>query len=269
LRLVLDGLAVEIDRLKAGKDAGGGELETLMARALGLTQEIQAEQSKLRERRTSLGRQRRALEATYTAILDSLQRLDSDDESVRRQELQYAEKKILISESVNSLSYDPKRVDAIALAQASDSLEKQLFLDYLNNALEEVDVKLKDVQSTRAELRDILLLRERTAQFLQEVDSEGIVGFLQTPGDQSVLTNDGVVRESDAFSSGQTVWSDQIQAYLSIAQQLEGSAVPLNMAPELDAASDPGPSDYLKLLDRIVKQLQSYRRIITQKLGEN
>lgn len=267
----LDNLATLIDREKERPAENRQKVQNMMAQALELTKKIQDGRSSLKERGKELEKKRIALYSRYTAIIDSLDRLGKEggDDDIRNERLSYAEKRILISESVQALAFDPQKVQSIRLDDAEDALERRLLSDYLENALSEVDEKVIEVNKTRAELEDVLLLRERASAFLQSVDSDGIVGFLQTENG-----NPGIDRESSDLGASYdkeprrpAQYFSQVQSYLSLASQLElQSATPLNPHADVKEIEKLTLSGYVKFLERIEKQLQEYRSVISNKL---
>ena len=278
LNTTLADFAKEIDEAKK-TNLDQSQVKKLMAQALSVSNEIEQQQNSIRKLQNQLEQHRKNLENVYTAQIDSIQLLLQSDEfsgdrlvlELKHREI--AEKRMMILPLVQSFSFDPQKINSIQSIKSDDPLEQEMLKDYLNNALSEITEKLANLQNTKLELEEIVLLEEKTQHFLEDVDTDGFVGF---PSASSLVNlnspDESSVRASDLGSKANII-ETRIQAYLYLVNQLE-----LNQAvvQTISSMIEPGQSastlsnqEYLKLLIQIEQRLLDYQEILTKKLNEN
>ncbi len=271
--------ATEIDNEKSQNKVNRDKLEKLMARALSLSTEIEEQQKSMEELQRSLAFKRDILSEKYTAMLDSMraieqsQRFTGSKHELQRRIRNIAEKRIIILPVTQSFSFDPQKIQSIQLNKAENDLEKEILTDYLQNASAEVDEWISSLQKAKLELEDMILLQEKTDEFLQDVDTEGVIGVLPA-AEQNATLESADARElnfASILSEKSGVISLQIQAYLSLANQLDFKDSSL---PTKTTATDLGVEsrnlslhEYLKLLKHVEDLLKQYGTILAQKLG--
>ena len=278
LNTTLADFAKEIDEAKKA-NLDQGQVKKLMAQALSVSTEIEQQQNSIRKLQNQLEQHRKNLENVYTAQIDSIQLLLQSDEfsgdrlvlELKHREI--AEKRMMILPLVQSFSFDPQKINSIQSIKSDDPLEQEMLKDYLNNALSEITEKLANLQNTKLELEEIVLLEEKTQHFLEDVDTDGFVGFSSASSLVNLNSPDeSSVRASDLGSKANII-ETRIQAYLYLVNQLE-----LNQAvvQTISSMIEPGQSastlsnqEYLKLLIQIEQRLLDYQEILTKKLNEN
>ncbi len=278
LNTTLADFAKEIDEAKK-TNLDQSQVKKLMAQALSVSNEIEQQQNSIRKLQNQLEQHRKNLENVYTAQIDSIQLLLQSDEfsgdrlvlELKHREI--AEKRMMILPLVQSFSFDPQKINSIQSIKSDDPLEQEMLKDYLNNALSEITEKLANLQNTKLELEEIVLLEEKTQHFLEDVDTDGFVGFSSASSLVNLNSPDeSSVRASDLGSKANII-ETRIQAYLYLVNQLE-----LNQAvvQTISSMIEPGQSastlsnqEYLKLLIQIEQRLLDYQEILTKKLNEN
>lgn len=278
LNTTLADFAKEIDEAKKA-NLDQGQVKKLMAQALSVSNEIEQQQNSIRKLQNQLEQHRKNLENVYAAQIDSIQLLLQSDEfsgdrlvlELKHREI--AEKRMMILPLVQSFSFDPQKINSIQSIKSDDPLEQEMLKDYLNNALSEITEKLANLQNTKLELEEIVLLEEKTQHFLEDVDTDGFVGFSSASSLVNLNSPDeSSVRASDLGSKANII-ETRIQAYLYLVNQLE-----LNQAvvQTISSMIEPGQSastlsnqEYLKLLIQIEQRLLDYQEILTKKLNEN
>lgn len=278
LNTTLADFAKEIDEAKK-TNLDQSQVKKLMAQALSVSYEIEQQQNSIRKLQNQLEQHRKNLENVYTAQIDSIQLLLQSDEfsgdrlvlELKHREI--AEKRMMILPLVQSFSFDPQKINSIQSIKSDDPLEQEMLKDYLNNALSEITEKLANLQNTKLELEEIVLLEEKTQHFLEDVDTDGFVGFSSASSLVNLNSPDeSSVRASDLGSKANII-ETRIQAYLYLVNQLE-----LNQAvvQTISSMIEPGQSastlsnqEYLKLLIQIEQRLLDYQEILTKKLNEN
>ncbi len=277
LNVELNRYAARIDQEKAKPKPNRMKLEKLMARALTVSDQIDIEE----KRSTELDHRRRELEADlekfYTTIIDSLSELkaseqyESDSERLEKQMLTYAEKRLRVAPLATSLSFDPQRILKIRMADASDSLEKAIFVDYLTKAQTDIQTHHRRLKNARLELEEIVALRQRTDEFIAEANDDDDFGFFQIDSQ----SDENALQGEDLIDLGKTKFGPlgfYFQSIVAISDQL-GKIDPAGLESEWIFPADSTAvnlsfEDYLELLSQVERQLSDYDLIISGKLDQ-
>lgn len=205
--------ASKIDQEKSKVSPDESKLGSMMAAALTLSKKIETQQKLVTVTEEKNETIRRQLDKFYFHVLDSLQKRESAEKSsevkknIIRQIGLISEKRLLISPPIPSLSFNPKELIKMSVQSDASSIEKDLFRDYLVNAIKEITEHLEYLQEKREEIEDIAKLQEKASRFMKEVQSDdklSIFGQLKTfsayKGTQSSY-NINIITESTARSS--------------------------------------------------------------------
>lgn len=226
--------------------------------------------------RESLAAQKYRLGERYAALIDSLQQqaqsAGTDEERRRLREaiIGYTEKYILFSPAFQALRFDPQKLRQIDPAQAGDSLERRIAIDYLENAREDIGIHLSDIRKSRRELERTVRLEEKTRDFLEEVD-DGFIGLVtRTPAaadDASrALTSNEIQTGGETGDPAFSDMPDPLGSILLFINQLDlpqsGTWRPAGeQRPQISLQA------YLKLLREAEKRLLQFDQIISGKLS--
>lgn len=279
LNIQLTNLASTIDDAKKANDSEPENVRILMAQALSISNEIQAQRNLILELQNQLEEYQRDLDDLYIAETGSIQSLlqskdfTGDKESLNTKMHELAQKRMMISPLVQSFTFDPQKVNSIQSVRSDDLLEQEMLKDYLNNAMAEITEKLAELRNTKDELEDIVLLEEKTEDFLADIDPEGFVGFTTSSAQSNASARATDLTGAESFSDPAKNISLQIQAYVVLVNQLELSTLSTQ---NLDLPLEPGSKtstftnkEYLKIVEEVERQLKEYQTIISKKLVEN
>lgn len=280
----LEGQLQVVDLEKSKENVNKDKVAKLMSEALETSNQIEKIELEIIKLQSAIEQEKSRLDEYYAKQIDSLQTLvesknfDGDEPKIRMQIRHLTEKRLLLSPTIKMLSFDPEEVKQIQLDKTEDSLELELYTDYLKNALEDVDAHLAMVQKNRNELEEIILLEEKKSEFLGDVIEDQYSGiFLAAEGQSQSISNEafGETRESPqtdyAKASQSSLLLTQFQAYLNILQRLNINEK-ITIESYLTASYGSGKphftaEEYLNLLKEVEKQLQQYQEIITYKLN--
>lgn len=284
LQKVLETEAEAIDSEKSAKNPDKDKLSRLMSGALTTSRRIEENNRAVSALQDSLERLKSVLDGQYARQIDSLQALVKSSKSegelnrLKREILRLSEKRLLLSPAVKMLSFNPEKILQIHPAEAEDSLEAQIYIDYLKNALSDIDSHLETIRKTRQETEEILRLEEKKSEFLEDIAEDQYSGiwiaaeskssrtlgtYSETPG--------GTISASDRQTAEISTISSQFQAYSNILRQLESEnelKKNFNWTSPVDSAQiELTANDYINLLKEVEKQLTRYREIILTKLS--
>jgi hypothetical protein len=276
LNELLEQQASRIEAEKSKTTINKSKVTKLMAEGIPFTEQIAARQERLSQLRQKQKHTKYKLAQKYAAMLDSLKTLEksrnSDTEAVRKQIVFYTEKYLLFSPIFKTLSFDPQKIPHINLSATKDSLERALSVNYLQNALADVNAHLTEIKENRKELEATIRLERKTREFLEEVQDENLMLLAQTAGSGvseertfGVGTNPNELPDADLKAA-----VAQVESMSLFFDQLD-----LQNSEELiDAwkyAVESGQAyvsleEYLALLQEAEKQLRQYHSIIQHKL---
>jgi hypothetical protein len=231
-----------------------------------LEKKSQVLQRKILQSRTSLDR-------SYSAAVDSLQKLSRQTSDQRKQTeineqiLDYTAKRISVLPGFNSFSFDPQKINSISLQQTRDSLEYAIYLEYLTNARKEVQTLIQSVEVTRKELDDLWWLQQRSNRFLEELDeNRQLALFSQSSGGDN--TPQATFEAGELSERGKISIQTQAQSLFNLLNQLPGETSNYSLSSPLDSARVYLTlDDYRKALQDAEKFLKNYQKLLEHKIN--
>jgi len=280
LNIVHNKMIASIDNEKQKELPNENIIKAMLAFAVVVSNQIKYHQNNLEKIETDLEELKVHLDKTYTIKIDSIKNLEIssansiDKETLKSQKIKYIEKRLIVSPKIYSLSFDPKKLLQFKQTSSEDSLIVKIYLEYLNNALGEVNQQSQQLALLKSEIEEVVSLQNETYDFIEDVDSE----IMFNPALQTSPTldkNDGVYfggtpnRIDDELSNIYT----QANSYLHIFNQLKTSTN-IDIQSSWETPTDTIPANltfmqYLELLENVDKMLQDYKTILEHKLGSN
>ncbi len=279
LQTELEILTHRIDQEKAKSGPDRTKLGNLMARALTISDQIDQQVRHTEKTSNRLKTLRDNLDRQYKVIIDSLRNLNESGEEAQLIEtriLYFTEKRLLIAPRMASLSFDPEKISQIRLETVSDSLQKAICVEYLLRARTEIDDHRQRLNQTRIELEEIVKIRQKTDEFIAEVDDDEFRFY--RPGSQAQTLeafgdgDDSYTEDRVGFAGLKSgdIFLSQVQFFGLLSEQLgpvDPSAIEVDWVSPADSTTvNLTAQDYLELLRRIEEQLEAYHLLISVKL---
>lgn len=269
----LEKIAALINEEKSKSKPNQDKIYKLMARSVIISNSIKSQQEKILQIEKSLEEARQKLDYHYSIMIDSLKSLKqtalkkADERSIDNQILTIIEKRLLITPRIKQLSFLPEKILAIDLNKTKDTLQRNIYKEYLTAALNEVNSLLEQVNETSSEIAQILALQAKASKFLDEVEFETRIKPFGTSSTRSTST--------DAYNSSRDIkgleYSSQLQSFISLRNQLNFRHSTYNQMTDekfLNFGKDPvSLKDYHELLKDLKKRLNDYKAIISDKLN--
>jgi len=280
LNTVHNKMILIIDNAKQKESANENKIKKMLASAVVVSNQIKDHQNNLEKIETDLEELKVNLYKIYTVRIDSLNNLEnsntnsSDKETLKSLKLKYIEKRLIVAPKIYSLSFDPKKLIQFKQTSGEDLLIGKIYLEYLNNALGEVNQQSQQLALLKSEIEEVVNLQIETNDFIEDVDSEIMFNpALQTS--PTLEKNDGVYfggtpnRIDNELSNIYT----QANSYLHIFNQLKTSTN-IEIQSPWQTPIDTIPANlsfqqYLDLLENVDKMLKDYRTILEHKLESN
>jgi hypothetical protein len=271
----------KINSAKSKGEINTKNLADWMEKAQYLSQAIERNEKEANRLNKEISDISKRLDQKYIAAIDSLHRLqNSENGKSKKSELEgkiliYSEKRFLISPGFKNLSFDPKKMKEINLADSKDALEYKIKSEYLTKAKSEIDAYQQRINQSLTEVKDYIRLREKTDRFLEEVNDDRTFGSLaQLNLDKS---STAVFNDPNTYTGG-----DARLFELSLKTQAQSLLFFLNnlslQDPELIkyagkesiTSTDIGMTaqEYADLLKQTNKILKYYQTIIDNKLKQ-
>lgn len=264
LRQQLEYSANQIEIEKNRSHSNRDVITALMTHGVYLSSHIKEHQKIVAVLESQLAEVRDVLDQMYRQRIDSLKEAEKtyrgDRTALQNKILAWTEKRILLSPVIKSLSFDPKRVQDIKFTSTTDSLERIIYTDYLNKALAEVDAFLKSIKQTRREYEDIVDLRRKTDEFIEDVSEQRSIGLFVTS--RTEKSTDFGSLAGPKFSE---VIVSQAQVVVTLIKQLNTNVPVVSKFSNLKK-QELSMEDYIQLLKQAEKELDTYRSIIKKKL---
>jgi hypothetical protein len=279
LKLVLNAKGNEIDIEKNKKNADKDKIVELMSALITVSNKYDAQQKKVVQLQTKFESSKIELDKEYSAIIDSLKTLQSSGEfrgdmnKLNSDILYYTETKLAIGPKISLLSFDPSKLLKIDPNKSRDSLEKAIYMEYLQDALSEVDYHLKNINEQHSEINQMLALEKKTEKFLKETEfQKGI----RTQSSNRSGTNSESLTDEATFGGvnnrdNAVKITEQFRVYTLLLNQLNVSiAEDLSATDKLEWGSEGerlSLKEYRNLLEELRKKLQDYKLVLGNKIG--
>jgi hypothetical protein len=149
-----------------------------MAETIVIASQVEEQQKSIEQLKGNINLLKQMLYKQYSVMLDSLISLEksiTDKEIKNKLKIKifdYTQKKLYLSPDVPLLSFNPEKILDIDLDTITDSLEKVIYQEYVQSALNEVEGHLAKITRLRTEINGIIILQKKTESFLNELDNE-------------------------------------------------------------------------------------------------
>jgi hypothetical protein len=276
LKNILNLEALRINEAKSKTDYNKDAVTGLMAASISVSNEIAELQKKIVNLQTILESIKIKLSEKYSAKIDSLQALQKTDNLSNKETSEvkdeiyfYTGKKILVMPKIDLLSFYPDKIIGINLDNIDDPAQKNVYKEYLQKALGEVENRLGNVNQSLSEVDKIISLQKKTARFLEETEFE--TSLPQQPLTESVAS--GNINSPHPFnlaanSPANLSFTSQADGYSLLLNQLHQSIYPqLNWTVQPDSSrQNLTYQKYKSLLEELKKSLLEYKFILTHKI---
>jgi len=280
LNIVHNKMISDIDKEKQKESTIEYKIKQLLAEAVVVSNQIKAQQSILGKIESNLEILKVNLDRKYVVKIDSLKILEnsninsSNKKSIKSLKLEYIEKRLIVAPKIYSLSFDPKKLIQFHQSSGEDSLLNIIYLEYLNNALEEVNQQSQQLALLKNEIEEVVNLQNEAYDFIEDIDSEILFNPAQHTSEKSTR-NAGVFFGGDPYANDEISANINFQAisYLNIFNQLKTSTN-IDLQSQWETPTDTIPANltfqqYLELLENVDKMLQDYKTILEHKLESN
>ena len=273
LQKILNDKANQIDIEKRKQPKDEDKIKALMANSILISDQIEALQKKLPDLRNKLELSKKELYEFYSSKVDSLKEIQKSGETnqskeeIDKQILIFTGKKIIVSPAITSLSFKPEKLINLNLNSIKDQNERSLYKEYLQNALAEIEDKLKSVEKELTETNQIVQLQKKMSRFIDEADFEREIQPAHSVPEKT---------EQNSWDNSTTGLFDnkdvreQTTNYATILNQI--SIYQTNEIKNIlfsTGRTDFSLKDYQRLLKQVKISLQDYRAILIDKLDSS
>jgi hypothetical protein len=277
LNIKLENYLEKIDSRKAQRVQSKDEIASLMARAFSISKKIESKELQLKKIHNNLQAIKNYLNNQYTVLIDSLQQDLTPNKSIKDKRvleeefLRLIEKRMQVSPILQTLSFDPKKIQDIKISATEDSLEKAIYIDYLQSALNDIDSHLISIGKKQNELEGMIRLEKKADIFISDIEDSRIFGFYEKSGEKNDNRDGG--GQYNGLDYGERIDNNsQIDNFVILLNQLYKAGVEIEM-PHRDESLYSGNEaqtleQYLELVKKTRKYLEQYRKTVENKLNE-
>jgi len=277
LKIILEKQVRLIDQKKSVKNPSGNEISALMASALSISQTIENRQEIRAVIRDSLVDVRTDLYRSYTREIESLQNRLTKEPSAQsgaeteKQIHALVEKRMLVSPIARRFSFDPGKILNIRVSAATDSFERAVYQNYLQQASGEVDSFLTIIRAKQSELQSMARLEDKADAFLDEVAESRIITYNR----KSLNTSPAEMRDGEIatgldkefFDNNSVQYNSQINEFYLVLHQLRSSGMDVSSTLAADSLLEMKPMSYTELIKRL-RNLEDYLKLYRRSLSD-
>lgn len=280
LRKVLEYRAKQIDNEKQKNNSD--KVIDLMANSVNLTNKVEIQQKKVQTIASNLESVKKRLNSKYNVIIDSLKALQTSGsykgsrKDINDKILDYTERKLIVSPKINSLSFNPGKLLEINTTSIKDPGEKNIYREYLNNALSEINNQISSVEKSSEEIGQIIYLQKKAGRFLEETEFDNEIGHLKRsrssvePGAAAGYpggiknSNDGVGVVNEAARS----LSVQMESYGFLLNQLDNDRTSKWSNSRDGSNKNLSFKEYQAMLKELKSRLLDYKSVLLNKMDK-
>ena len=257
-----------VEQVKENEPGNRDKIAALLADGLNQSNIIDNKEQELRSLRRQLTQQRNFLYNFYSHQIDSLEHLSarSDDNLANeKRELELRDlnsKRLQVSPILSQLEFDPQVIEKINMSKPRDEKERRIYKEYLDNALNEVDSSIIQLQTKSNEIRETVKLNELAEDFLEDVESSQFTGSFVV-AERTVAIEDAAYGYNRGFD-GLTEKVTVAKIYNRISPFVYENIGTQEVTVQDSLFTD----DYLQLLEETEKSLKLYREKIMDKLKQ-
>ncbi len=254
----------ETDSLKSAL-ADAGLLTQRTAQAYEYAKEIESLRSQLKKLQSQSRTLRSRLYQIYSTKIDSLNKemeTHPKNKRLRRQLFWTMTKRLNVSPVAESFRFNPLQIGQIDSTVLKDRLGKEIVRSYLEQADSSLSKKIEELQKKEQEMQQIIALRNKAADFVDEMDETRMTSYHS--GNGETKTSDASTYAGEDGRIGTSVKdmaNRQSESYFLLMHFLETGTMTKDNSSQL--------LDYPELLKRLSQTrlfLQQYQKQIRLKL---
>lgn len=265
--LIQSASRIDLEKSKISPDET--KLSNMMSSALTLSKKIENLQKSVETEEEKNEHLRWQLDRQFHNSLDSLQtaekmaKTESNRQSIAKQIGLVTEKILFISPPIPSLSFDPKDILKLTVQSNANAIEKEMYKDYLTNAVREISEHIEYLHTVREEIEEISKLQDKASRFMKDVQSDdklSIFGQIQNLTTSSNSGRAGINSNLVALNEGSARSS-----FNTLLRQLDiNPKSDLNISDYADFNTR--NRDFIKLIKEAENRLAHFKQIISNKL---
>lgn len=271
---------------KKKNDRDESRIAKLMSESVVTSNKLDSLQNVFESIKETINSRKELLNNLYSQKIDSLKHLENDKNfegsraELNVEILTLIEKRLLVRPQISTLSYNPKEIVKITSTSLQDTTSRIIVKDYLQSALQEVNMQIDQIAKMTERIEEVLSLQQKVDDFIE---------------DAGMQTHISRFSSSSLYSANK----EELRSYpgAEVGNNLDFAADAINIIPQartftllfdqlnitdnfthpnsgkwnqyLNSATGFIPlKDYLAILDEIEYRLKMYKEILEKKLSE-
>jgi hypothetical protein len=256
------------DDLKSRSDVDDDQVSSVMANALEIGKQVDRQRQKVNTIAGQIQQKRRFLYKYYSEQIDSLTTvLDETDDIQEQEKIRSAlrdlnNQRIRVSPALPLFSFDPALVNKIEMDNSGNSTRNNIYRDYLNNALSEVDSNISILQDKTNEVRSMIRLNVRAREFMEDLNDAQMFSMLQVQDRDLLRLNSP--SDGKELTYGRSNDINELRILYDKLLPVLGERYDMPRFNDVDSLLS---DEYLELLEDTEGTLKLYRKMIEDKLS--
>jgi len=269
LKVFLEQIVTLINSEKLKNPNDDEKITNLFSSTASITNSIDSIMIEIDELNKKINSTKQRLYNFYSTKIDSINNEGKENKSNNIERIKYIEKRLLVSPVINILSFSPENV--FEIKPTNDTLKQRIYYEYLDEAHKEVKNKIAEIENLKMEIENIIVLKEETREFLEDIDFDDNYAVYSNPADaknnSDELFSGSEARLGDNSPQLNTLKS-QTKTFSDLLYQF-GLSNYYDIETYLDSretSSGKNLKDFTELIKNVQDQLNDYKIIIRNKL---
>jgi hypothetical protein len=269
LNIILQKKIISINKEKSKPETDKSKLQKLLSGTANLTNEIEKTQIIISGINTKIKVLEKELVHIYTKEINEIKKSSLSKKEKNKQIIKLTEKKLLVSPKIDILSFNPNKI--LLTNKPKDSIKQKIYYEHLVYAQNEIEKRIKETHKLKTEIENIILLSEKSEEFLEESNFDNdVISYTTTPQNKANnLSSDGSYFDASK-ERGNNILS-QTNSFSEILNQIKLSSINKEQSFDINNLTlneKTNIYNFKKIIEQVEQQLKEYLSVINNKLKE-
>ncbi len=267
LNVILQKKINDINKEKNKKNYDKSVLTELLSGTANLTNKIETLQKTINELNLQFKETKDDLVKYYTKQIAIIRKSELREKEKEQEIAELTEKKLLVLPKIDVLTFDPKKI--LLTQKPTDPIKQKIYMEYLAYAKNEIENKIKETVKLKKEIDDIILLKEKSEEFLEESTFDNDV--INYSSSEKTSAKSSEFDGSYFYGSKNRVnnIADQTSSFFQILNQIKLSSITKEQDYGIDRLNLNEKTNiykFKKIIDLVEQRLKEYLSVIKGKM---
>ena len=266
LNIILRKKVNAINKEKSKMKPDENKLKKLLSGTANLTNKIEETQISINKIKKRIDKIEKELVVAYTKEINEIKKASLPEREKNKKIIKLTEKKLLVSPKIDIFSFDPNKI--IVTNKPEDSIKQKIYYENLVYAKTEVERKIKETEKLKTEIENIILLSEKSEEFLEESNFDNDVINYTPTSQNKISTSESYF---DAMKEKGNNILVQTNSFSEILNQIKFSSIKKEQSFDINNLSLNDKNNiynFEKIIGQVEKRLKEYLSVINNKLKD-